>query len=220
MPNSLSRSRPTAQPKSATIVKRRPASVRDVAQQRRQKSLAPDAQARLREALARLETELGTGVAVAKLLGISQGYVTELRKGTRGGGMKLLQTLIAKRPDLAAYVLGTEAPAIDARLVTLAKRLALDPDVLVPLWELPGAEDVLDEVGVPEYVRRAAMATVYLDGVTIEAAYSAAVTAWLRHRDDQTMGQRPRAWLDEIRDALPRHEETGIQPVVTQNSRK
>ena len=68
MPNSLSRSRPIAQPNSATIVKRRPASVRDVPQQRRQKSLAPDAQARLREALARLETELGTGVAVAKLL--------------------------------------------------------------------------------------------------------------------------------------------------------
>ena len=145
--------------------------------------------------------------------------MTELRKGTRGGGMKLLQTLIAKRPDMAAYVLGTEPPALDARLVTLAKRLALDPDVLVPLWELPGAEDVLDEVGVPEYVRRAAMATVYLDGVTIEAAYSAAVTAWLgpRRRDDREASP---AWLDEIRDALPRHEETGNQPVVIQNSRK
>lgn len=220
MPNSLSRMGRPAQPNSATIVKRRPASVRDVAQQRRQKSLAPDAQTRLREALARLEAELGTGVAVAKLLGISQSYVTELRKGTRGGGMRVLQTLIAKRPDMAAYVLGTEPPALDARLVTLAKRLALDPDVLVPLWELPGAGDVLDEVGVPEYVRRAAMATVYLDGVTIEAAYAAAVTAWLRSRDDETIGKRPRAWLDEIRDALPRHEETGIQPVVTQNSRK
>lgn len=183
---------------------------------RSEKSLSPAMQGRLKEALQQIVDEEGGQDAAAKYLGLSAGYVSELRSGGRGGGAKILNALFQKRPELLARVLGMATPErveLERRLGEIAEYLTLRPGSLVSLWDRSGEGGLSKNQELPEHVHRAAMATVYLEGVTIEAAYQAAVTAWLRNRDSPP-GNRPKAWLDDIRDALPESERTGVRPVM------
>lgn len=74
------------------------------------KSLDPDMQAAAVRMLREFIESVGGQATAAKQLGISQGYLSEVLNGNRGGGQKLLKGLARFRPDIVALFMGTTPP--------------------------------------------------------------------------------------------------------------
>jgi hypothetical protein len=64
--------------------------------------------------------------------------------------------------------------------------------------------------GLPEVVKRALYATVYLEGCSLEDAMRAAQAAL--HDLGDEWARTPKGWLDEIRDRLTRRPSSGTRP--------
>jgi len=109
---------------------------------------------------------------------------------------------------------------LHARLVNMSEFLALDPEVVMLAWDQDQSTlggDWLDVWrGLPDYVRQAAMAAVYLWGHPIEAACKAAREAWESSDDEDRAkaGQDPWNWLDRLRWKLPERKSSGTRPSV------
>lgn len=116
----------------------------DVVAARGDKSLDPDTQARIVELLREFISDVGGQSAAAKALGISQGYLSEILSGNRGGGQKLLRGLARHRPDiLELFVVGGRS-----------RSTHLDPRY--PNREQAIAQMVDYKEGTPEEIRQAA----------------------------------------------------------------
>lgn len=81
------------------------------------KSLDGETQARVSELLRAFINDVGGQAAAAKAIGISQGYLSEVLSGNRGGGGKLIRGLAKYRPEIAELMMTgvSRSTALDSR---------------------------------------------------------------------------------------------------------
>lgn len=142
------------------------------------KSLDTQVQAKVTELLRSFINDVGGQSLAAKKLGISQGYLSEVLSGNRGGGGKLIRGLAKYRPEIAEL------------LVTgVSRATTLDPrypnrDQAMRLLEEDGA-------GTPDEVRQAADAFA----IALKSNEDLTVLEWVRSIDralrDIRRGRKP-----------------------------
>lgn len=129
-------------------------------------------------------------------------------------------------PELAR-ALGSPADPLDSvsglhdRLLQLADFLVLDHRVVLTGWSRTGRPagpwvDVWE--GLPDYVRKAAMAAVYLWGYPIEQVCEAAQRTWgsMSESEREDAGRLPITWCNLLLRELPRRPGSGtmVSPMV------
>lgn len=165
----------------------------------------------VRRVVHRLREECGTQPATAKAAGLSQQTISRIL-GHPEIPVGLRATLrLIERGHLDIFRVFGNPPT--ERLTRIAHLLAQPPEVVVSAWEASG-EDAEDAVRqLPDTVQRAAMAVVYMDRRNVAETYAAASAA-LQELGLEYAPTAVDAWLQPIRDRLPRRPASGVHPSV------
>lgn len=130
------------------------------------KSFDPETQAKVTALLRSYINEVGGQSAAAKALGISQGYLSEILSGNRGGGQKLIRGLAKHRPEI-----------VELLVTGTSRSVALDPRY--PNRDQAIRHLVDDGAGTEEEVRVAADAFA----VALKSDDDLTVLEWVRSID-------------------------------------
>lgn len=162
----------------------------------------------VRSVVRALVREHGTQARVGELAGLSQQTISKILNSRDLVGLRAAIRLVDSGL-LDLFALFGRVPA--ERLTRVAKMLAQPAEVVVSAWEASG-EGALDAVRqLPETVQRAAMAVVYLDRRNVSETYAAAAAA-LEELGLEYAPTAVDAWLQPIRDRLPKRPASGVRP--------
>lgn len=168
---------------------------------------------------------IGNRSEAAAAIGTQPKHLRRLITGEVRPGLVMLERIAElSGVSLDWIVRGTCAPPrrppatvsdLHSRLLGVAKFLALEPGVVLTAWDQDSGSDWIDVWrGLPDYVRQAAMAAVYLWGHPLEEACRAAHAAWAERDDEERRkaGELPVTWCSLIAPHLPRRPGSGTMP--------
>lgn len=172
-----------------------------------------------------------TQKALAEGLGVSQPTVSAwLHSETRPTLTNLVAALRFLGEDPAKVLPEIAVPSdatpnlleVHARLKQLAAFLSLDAEIMIAGWDLGAVRSAPDGewldvwMGMPEFLRQAAMAAVYLWGHPMEAACEAARKAWDETPDEERArkGEHPAFWYQDLLRHLPDRPRSGTRPAL------